>query len=604
MLSLGVFGVAVYLSFVNLDYAGLWYDEAPTAVLGNTLLEQGSLRGWDGRNFLGSDNGRTLNADLIDVLPPLAYLLNAVGIAIFGFNEIGARVMHALVGVLSLVFFYLLLRQHLRRHPRLIFFIFLFAAASAQLLLYFRQSRYYAFMVFGVVAAFYLYERYWRTRRVFFLAMLTLVAALSFFNHYVAGAATMLSLAAWHLLFRAGETSRREYLRFGLAIGIVAAVGVGYFAWLGVVGGERDSWVDFMGMPVHPYTGAIPPALLKVWTYARDLFTADWISWPVFLWFVGIVFVAWGQRNAWFGANYGGGLANRGDLPVGEAAKIVVMGLLFALFSALLSVQAIHANPTADLRYCVGALPLLLAMKGLFVEWVWRKSRVAAITIAALLLLTSIGAAPFNIVMEDTGRRTLGAHLFQFAREIHRPYPDAVRLVSGFLLEHAEKDDLVHVPKFEYREPLIFYAGHHVRFCCVLNGLSPLPRGKVEALAAPLYVGEQDPDWIVLFDESRDKSREKIEAGFDVVAEFDVHHRLTQRPELNYHAFTPLAPEPGSHIYVLRRTSESHGMGNKEVPLGSNPTHREREGAAEHAAHRLLYAADKQPFPSDAPDGL
>ena len=149
--------MAAYFSLVNLDYAGLWHDEAPTAILGNTLLEQGSLRGWDGRNLVGADNGRALNSKLIEVLPPLAYGLNAIGIALFGFNEVGVRVMHALVGLLSLVFLYLLLREHLRQHPRLILFIFLFSAWLAQLLLYFRQSRYYAFMVFGVIAAFYLY---------------------------------------------------------------------------------------------------------------------------------------------------------------------------------------------------------------------------------------------------------------------------------------------------------------------------------------------------------------------------------------------------------------------------------------------------------------
>ena len=54
VLSLGVFGVAVYLSFVNLDYVALWHDEAPTAILGNTLLEQGKPHGWDGR-MVGTD---------------------------------------------------------------------------------------------------------------------------------------------------------------------------------------------------------------------------------------------------------------------------------------------------------------------------------------------------------------------------------------------------------------------------------------------------------------------------------------------------------------------------------------------------------------------
>jgi len=557
VLLIGIFGVAVYLSFANLDYVGLWHDEGPTAILGNTLLEQGSLSGWDGRNLVGADNGRALDSDLIEVLPPLAYGLNAIGIAVFGFDEVGVRVMHAFVGVLSLVFLYLLLREHLRKHPRLVIFIFLFSAWSAQLLLYFRQSRYYAFMVFGVIAAFYFYERYWQTRKVVNLVMLTLVATLAFFNHYIGGAATILSVAAWHLLFRARQTTGRQYLLFCLAIGIVAVLGSGYLVWLGVVGNERGSWRDFMGMDVHAYTGDVPAPLLIIQIYARDLFAADWISWPVFLWFVVVVFFAGQRQRTWLQSKPSDFSAVNADhLPVEQVAKVVCMGLLFALFSALLSVQQVWVNPTADLRYCVGALPFLLAMKGLFAEWAWGRSKIMAIATTGLLLLTSIGAAPFNIVMEETGKRTLGAHLFQFVREIHRPYPDAVRVVSRFLFEHAEKDDLVYVPRFEYREPLTFYAGHHVRFCCVLDEFSPLPRHKIEALGAPLYIGEQDPDWIVLFDDLPKRRWREFGAIFDLVAAPDVHHRLTQRPELNYHAFTPLPPEPG--VYILRKRSERH----------------------------------------------
>ena len=552
VLSLGVFGVAVYLSFVNLDHVALWHDEAPTAILGKALLEQGIPHGWDGRNLVGGDNGRTLNANLIDTLPPLAYVLNAVGIGLFGFNEIGARVMHAFVGVLSLGFLYLLLREHLQKHPRLIFFMFLFAAWSAQLLLYFRQSRYYAFMVLGVIAAFYVYERYWRTKNVVYLALLTLVATLSFLNHYVGGVATMLSLAAWHLLFRGRETTGRDYLQLGLGSVVVVAVGSGYLLWLGVFDGERGGWLDYMGMPVRAYGGDLPAPLLRVQIYVSDLFTADWISWPVFLWFVGILILAWTRKGQSPDSASSARLCGvtSGDVPVAEAAKIVLMGALFALFSALLSVQPVWSNHTTDLRYCVGALPLLLAMKGLFVEWTWGKSKIAGIATTVVLLMTSIGAAPFNMTMVDTGERTLGPHLFQFVREIHRPYRDAIRVVSQYLLQHAEPNDLAYVPKFAYREPLTFYAGHHVRFCCLLDQHSPLPRRKMELLDAPLYLGEQDPDWIILFGHISKEYWKEVGASYEVVEKPAVHHRLTQRPALNYHAFTPLAPVPG--VYVLR----------------------------------------------------
>ena len=60
---MGVLLVSAYLCLVNLDYAALWHDEAPAAFFGKTLLQQGSIVGWDGRNLVGGTNGRMLNED-------------------------------------------------------------------------------------------------------------------------------------------------------------------------------------------------------------------------------------------------------------------------------------------------------------------------------------------------------------------------------------------------------------------------------------------------------------------------------------------------------------------------------------------------------------
>ena len=224
----GVFLIAAYLCLVNLDYAALWHDEGPTAVHGEILLQQGDITGWDGRNLMGHT---MLNEDLRSVWPPLMYALNAAGFAIFGIDETGARIVHAIIGIATLGVFYLLLRQHLPSHPRLVFFIFTFAAWSAQLLLYFRQSRYFSMMVFALFLLFYLYERYWQSKNPAYLPAAAIVAALSFFNHYAGGAATMLSLAAYHIFFRGRATSRREWGLFALCGAGVVAVGAFYLAW-------------------------------------------------------------------------------------------------------------------------------------------------------------------------------------------------------------------------------------------------------------------------------------------------------------------------------------------------------------------------------------
>ena len=568
--SMSVLLIAAYLCLVNLDYAALWHDEAPAAFFGKTLLQQGDIVGWDGRNLVGGMNGRTLNEELRDVLPPLMYVLNAMGFVIFGINEIGARVVHAFIGIVALGVFYLLLRQHLPKHPRLMFFIFVFAAGSAQLLLYFRQSRYFSVMVLTLILLFYLYERYWQNKHLAYLPVLALVAALSFFNHYAGGAATMLSLAAYHLIFRARVTTRREWSLFAICGAAVVAVGSGYLYWMGVIGGERSGFMGFAGQNPTPYQGdksELAIFIERIWIYIRELFTNDWISWPVFLWFVGMALIAWQvRRKQAVGAsrqvrrraqraNDGASIAQKilgGDFPVAAAGKIILMGALFALFSAMLSVQPIWLDPIADIRYYVGALPLLLAMKGLFVEWMWRRHIIAGAVALSVLLFTSAGAAPFNITMRFSGQKTLGWHLFEFIREVHRPYRDSISVISSYLLQSTEKDDLVYVPAFAYREALIFYAGDHVRFCCVLDETTPLSKDKIATLDAPLYIEQNTPDWIVALWGLRQRMVEQFAASYEVAAKLKVHPYPTQRPELGSHAFSPL--DPGDRgVIILRR---------------------------------------------------
>ena len=244
-------------------------------------------------------------------------------------------------------------------------------------------------------------------------------------------------------------------------------------------------------------------------------------------------------------ANDGASIAQKilgDDFPLAAAGKIILIGALFALFSAMLSVQPIWLNPVADLRYYVGALPLLLAMKGLFVEWAWRRHVIAGAAALGVLLFTSVGAAPFNITMVFSGQKTLGLHLFEFIREVHRPYRDSISVVSSYLLQNTERDDLVYVPGFANREVLIFYAGDHVRFCCILDETTLLPKDKIAALDAPLYIEQNTPDWIVGFGGPRRRTVEQFAASYEVVAKLKVHPYPTQRPELNFHAFSPLDP--------------------------------------------------------------
>ena len=429
---------------------------------------------------MGGTNGNALNEDLRDVAPPVQYLLTAAGFAIFGVNETGARVLHALAGILALGFFYLILRQQLSDNPRLMFFLFLFSAWSAQLLLYFRQARYYGIVALCLMAGFYFYERYWQTKKPVCLAAVTLISALAFFSHYAGGTAMMLSLAAYHLIFRRRETAKREWGDFWVLRhrGGRTRLGVSHVYWAGRRWARSIGIVSHRGLrgnikaqyPCFFSKSGFACAICSPQIGFRGLCFSGLLAW----YFSSIASPLCGRAGVLDGGNARKYSAR--TCPVTAVGKIVLLGALFALFAALLTQQPVWLRGVVlDFRYYVAALPLLLAMKGLFAEWVWRKSRIASGVVIAVLLFTSAGAAPFNITMAFTGERTLGLHFFSFIREIHRPYPDAIHAASDYLLQHAKQDDQVYVPGFADREVLTFYIGHRVLFCSVLKENSPLP---------------------------------------------------------------------------------------------------------------------------------
>ena len=128
--------------------------------------------------------------------------------------------------------------------------------------------------------------------------------------------------------------------------------------------------------------------------------------------------------------------------------------------------------------------------------------------------------------------------------------PVLVRLERKLL---AGKDDFVYAPSFNDREALMFHVGHHVRFCCVLDRNTHLPRAEVEALGAPLYIEENLPEWVVVFDPRLRGHVEQLKPDYAVVEILNVHYYPTQRPEINFHAFTPLPAQHG--VMILRRKS-------------------------------------------------
>lgn len=137
--------VVASLTLVHLGTPILWGDEAATCSFGRNVLQHGYPYAWDGRNLLAFGNCVALGEGLVSrAIPWVQYYVAAASIALFGDSAGGVRALFALIGILSAVPLWAVLRR-VSVHPTL-----LTAAAllSPQVVLYQRNARYYPLLTF------------------------------------------------------------------------------------------------------------------------------------------------------------------------------------------------------------------------------------------------------------------------------------------------------------------------------------------------------------------------------------------------------------------------------------------------------------------------
>ncbi|MDE3269899.1 MAG: hypothetical protein OYH77_06415 [Pseudomonadota bacterium] len=520
---------------VNLDYSLLWEDEANTYNISNNLLKTGTLTAWDGRNLASDADGMNLNSNLQEVIPPLQYVISALGIKLFGYNEIGARSMHAFIGVLALVMFLLLLKQHFPDSPRLRCLIFMFVALSPQLLLYFRSARYFALAVFSCLACFYLYERYWRQGHLGNLVGAAAFGLIGVMNSYTIGTASMVSIAIYHLTFRASETTKKQWLMFSLMPLLIALVSGYYLYAFGVISVDHEM--------LHFYQKHEANRLEILWTMTKTIAGADWLSWSVCLWFLFQRILYKRQQQS------------EPPPSVISSHRLIYLGILLLLFSTVLT-----PHTWVELRLFIAALPFLLVMKGLFIDWLTSKSKPIAIAVFLALISSGVGAFPLNLINTYTNISMHELWLVSFIKEIHRPYlPDGIREVTDYLKQHANKDDLVHVPGYYgHQNNMIPYIGNHILFCCQIETDNQRLSAKIANLRPSLFFDRNvAPDWIVVYYPKinqawQDAMKDNYSRNWTSV-HLPIFAAQAHRPEIDMHSFIPPQHNLNGGVIILKR---------------------------------------------------
>jgi hypothetical protein len=539
LLLLFIFISSVYLSLKGLGNAYFWDDEAHSAIIAKNLITTGRLTGWDGRNLEAFHNGTLLDKNLRPINPPLDYFVCALSFKIFGCSTWAGRFPFAIIGLMALAVFLLLLQHDFKEDSQKwirVYTLWIFAW-SPLFLLNIRQCRYYSLALLFSLLTLYFYRRCLKTKRFYFFIFLALAAILFFYSNFLICAAFLLSLGVTHLIFHRKEFDVKGWVYVALAIAIFLLGTLPY-----VIHYRIWHRAD-IPTALHPWY--IRKLILVLWHF-RELNSIGCLPWTIA---VALVFFL---------------IRHKKEVTTKTTLEWAVLGLGNVFFIAVFSPQPTDITFMANVRHLITAIPLLIGLVGVFLWFIRRWNKRAALTLFALIIVCNLPTiTPFKWQF----RWLLPAYVW----EIHNPYFTSYQAVAQFLEQNAQQDDLVRAyPEYANR-PLMFYVGHRVRFCCLLNQNTPLPREVLRKLNAPLFTDENFPQWFITFARRKETldileyfSREHVEDGETVQYEYrhdatlNVYWGQTQRPELPVHSFGPrinFDPQVEA-VYIFKRINE------------------------------------------------
>jgi hypothetical protein len=238
-----------------------------------------------------------------------------------------------------------------------------------------------------------------------------------------------------------------------------------------------------------------------------------------------------------------------------------VLLLGFHAMLALFSFQQTRVPDLAWIRYELPIVPFAFGLVALVLWFVARSSRLLAGALFVVLVCTNaLTLSPWT----PQFRWLLPAYVL----EVHRPFRTSYQAAVEFLKDNAPPNATVATVPGYCVYPVMFYLDDQVRFCCLLDAHTALPREAVRRLGAPLYREEHFPEWLILFGRPKSFLRQAeyycrphqvagawVAHSYVQVRDLNTFWFDTSRPELPWHSFSPRTtfnPDLES-IYVLKR---------------------------------------------------
>ena len=525
---------ATYLSLVGLGHTLFWDDEALVAIHAKNFLATGTWTAWTGRNLAAYGNGRLLDDKLQTKDPKVQHWLTVLSFKCFGVSTWAGRFPFVVIGLAGLAVFIVLLRSELPTENALILYSVALLAFSPAFLLNIRQCRYYApCFTFGLLT-YYCYRRCVSEKGRADFLWLAISATLLFYSQYLVGGAFLAAVGVVHLVCYQRQCGRRGWINLGLAAGLFLSATAPFLM-------THHVWVRAES-PTDQAWYVRKPTLF--WWYLRDLNVTACLPWAVAL---GLIWTFARHRKH--------DLVRRVAWP---------WAMLVLAFFAALSFGSFQSTALPDLawtRYIIPVVPFLFGLTGIVLWLIGRRSRPVALVLLAVLVST-------NLLTLSPWSRTFRWLLPGYVWEIHHPFRTPYQAAVEFVKSNLKQDALIAVEPEFCAYPLMFYLDDQVRFCCLLNTNTPLPRSSLDRLEAPLFVEEHYPDWLIAFGSTQQTAqlaqhfcRIHRENDRDITYSYRLEKNLntfwfdTSRPELPLHTFGPKNDfDPGlESVYVFRR---------------------------------------------------
>ena len=535
-----------YLLFKNLDDTPLWCDEAETALVARNFLKTGHCTAWDGRNLGTTRNGHLLDANLNFRNPPLSFYVTAASFRLFGESPFAARLPFAVIGLLTVLLLYGLIRLECPGSPAFALFSAAMLGSCAEYILYARNCRYYALAVFLALLVFFVWRRLLRRPGIGAATGLAAATALLYYTHFLICLAFCASLAVSWLLFERksfpGRKTAGRYL-LATAVAFVAATlpyTLLHHSW------ERPDMPQ--GVPLWHH------CIVMLW-YVRESVTTGFAPWLVLAGSVALLITR----------------SLHGEVRSLVRASLTILAvncLLIGLSSQQEMPKNPHLRSLADIRYLVACFPFAAILAGATLDWLYRKMKPLGLVVALVLATTNIASCiPWGNPRFDFSTPAVYSPLYRYWREIHRHFFTATEAVMFVLRKNAQQDETFYAFPENRNNALCFHLGSLLVNSCVLDTNSPLGAERIRRMSPFLLKSENFPDWVVFFGHySYRETMRYFTRGvpqddgtvayheYECFSDLPIFGSESNRPETFWHSYAPVrVAEPFNHVFIFRR---------------------------------------------------